>query len=337
MEDSILIQTNNEFTSPEIPFNDESEIGFINTNFQVPTIDTNEYDELERNERKRKASVAENIEIVKTHDVYIERDDRINDAERKRLVIKSEKFKYIGEAIGDKRDGFGICHYSNGEIHIGQWRNNLKEGFGKTIYTNGIIYQGEMRNNYYEGYCEKIDKNGTQTSGFVIRGIFIDEIVIQNGDKITEKRVDSNIVKIISKSKYYYSDNNLIIAYKDEYPTIAGFMINFKLNGYGEIYHKEGSKFFGYFIDNKKNGIGIFFAKDSKVLIGDYTKDVKNGPFFIITKTSFKMEIYHFGLRSKTIDKYDNCKKYLQLNYPEYRYLLKLDFKKLIEKLNDDL
>jgi hypothetical protein len=337
MEDSILNQANNEFTSPDIPFNDESDIGLINITFHVPTINTNEYNELERNEPRRKASVAEEIEMVRNYEIQINREDTICETDRKRQVIKSEKYKYIGETLGDNRDGFGICHYTNGEIHIGQWKNNLKEGYGKTIFTNGIIYQGEMRNNHFEGFCEKIDKNGTHTTGYALRGMFIDEIVIQNGDKITEKRLDSNIVKIKSKNKYYYGENNIIIAYKDDFPTLAGFMINFKLNGYGEIYHKEGSKFYGNFVDNKKNGIGIFLTKDNKVLIGDYTQDLKNGAFFIITKTSFKMEIYHYGFRSKTIDKYENCKKYLILNYPEFSYLLKLDFKKLVDKLTDDL
>ena len=45
------------------------------------------------------------------------------------------------------------------------------------------------------------------------------------------------LVKIKNKSKHYYGENNLIIAYKDDFPSLAGYMINFKLNGYGEIYH----------------------------------------------------------------------------------------------------
>jgi hypothetical protein len=37
---------------------------------------------------------------------------------------------YRGEYAEGLRDGFGKCHWIDGEYHLGYWKSGLKEGVG---------------------------------------------------------------------------------------------------------------------------------------------------------------------------------------------------------------
>lgn len=317
MEDNFNINQN----YPEFPETDDD--SHIMSVINIPSIDSSDSLISERVERSRKASMAEDIEHNNRNE---ERLERI------RMVIKTDEFRYIGETLNNLRDGFGICYYTNGEVHIGEWKNNLKEGYGKSIFPDNSISQGEMKNNKFEGFCEKITKNSI-VYGFVSNGSFIDEIVIKKNNQTIEKNVECNILKkIIDDNRYFMGEANLGISVSVPV-TYAGYLINNMPNGYGEIY-KDGIKFFGNFIDNKRNGLSLEFTKDDKVNIGYYINDVKNGAFFVVTKAGFKMEMYHLGFKIKTVEKFDNCKKYLLLNYPEFASMLKVNYKLLIDKFS---
>jgi len=127
----------------------------------------------------------------------------------------------------------------------------------------------------------------------------------------------------------FYKDNTLFY----------GEIKNKTMVNYIENYSNDAGCFLGFLIDSKKNGVGLSFLKDGRVCIGEFEDDQKKGPIFIFTnpKQGVKMELYLMGFKTKTVEKMDTIKKYLQLNYPEYCNILKIDFEKLINKLSRDV
>ncbi|CAF4590521.1 unnamed protein product, partial [Rotaria magnacalcarata] len=55
--------------------------------------------------------------------------------------------EYCGE-INDvgQRYGYGVYHWSNGSIYLGEWRNNTCTGEGIYRAINGDIYRGRFIN-----------------------------------------------------------------------------------------------------------------------------------------------------------------------------------------------
>lgn len=51
--------------------------------------------------------------------------------------------KYEGQMRDDKREGYGIYNYANGDIYCGQWKNNVFDGNGHYIFASGERYSGE--------------------------------------------------------------------------------------------------------------------------------------------------------------------------------------------------
>jgi hypothetical protein len=250
---------------------------------------------------------------------------------RKRVTITANNYKYIGETLNNKKDGLGICYYTNGDTYIGQWRENNKEGWGQFKKSNGILLQGELKNNAFNGYCEKISKNETFI-GLTLNGFFVEQVMKKINNKTYEMTIGDSLYKEIYNENLYYVGQDKFGIYYNDGKTVAGNIINKKLNGYGEVYYKDGSKFFGYFINGRREGFGIILSKDSKTYsMGYFIDELKNGPFFISTANSFKLELYHLGFRTKTIDKYDVCNKYLKVNYPEYYHLFKINYSRIMD------
>lgn len=45
--------------------------------------------------------------------------------------------------MNEKREGFGVYKFVNGNKYEGQWHNHMKHGDGKFYYQNGELYIGE--------------------------------------------------------------------------------------------------------------------------------------------------------------------------------------------------
>jgi hypothetical protein len=314
-------------------------------------------EEFDSDERQRKASSAneDNIMIIQRREDEV-RYERIEYSEEQTEVqhtvtIKTDKYKYIGEVAGNKREGFGICYYNKGEIYVGQWKEDKQEGYGKTIFPDGEIYQGEISGNKYNGFCESIQpKRQISIQGYAINNSFMDEVVIKEGSKTimcaisNDFTITNSLAKIIYSDAHYYIgevnptlvDGFGISIFKNNF-IYSGDVKSFKSNGYGEVFYNDGSRYYGYFRDNKKHGFGFQFTKDGKMIYGFYDDDIKCGPFVTVNKTNYKVDIYHLGLKSKTVEKVDNCKKYINLNYPEFTFILKINFKFVYEKMLDVL
>lgn len=69
--------------------------------------------------------------------------------------IKSSRYVYDGEIENLKLHGYGTCHYNDGNIYRGYWKNDMKDGLGRmerngkiscSIYKDGIavVPQGQV-------------------------------------------------------------------------------------------------------------------------------------------------------------------------------------------------
>jgi len=79
--------------------------------------------------------------------------------------VKGEKWmtscRYIGDWKENKKCGFGIQHYPNGDKYEGGWENNMRNGHG-TLW----ILEGKKLRREYTGEWENDKKSGKGTMYF---------------------------------------------------------------------------------------------------------------------------------------------------------------------------
>ena len=76
---------------------------------------------------------------------------------------------YEGECLKDKKEGYGIKYYLNGDRYEGEWKNDKREGNGTIYFSNVDRYEGEFKNDIFDGYGIFYS-----SLGFVCKGKFID-------------------------------------------------------------------------------------------------------------------------------------------------------------------
>jgi hypothetical protein len=299
----------------------------------------------------RKASV------VDEDDTKCERE--IESQEKKELniqVIEKDEYRYIGETKKDLRDGFGICYFKNGDVYKGQWRFDKKEGLGIMVYKNGSVMKGELWDDNFSGFC-KLNENRKTITGYYRGGRFYDIVIVTQKNKYYEGEIAQDDTKISLGKLVWNHTNKQIMGEIYDYNEGCGFGIlinnsncmylgevrNKIFQNYIEVYNLEGGAYFGITKDSLKNGICFSFYKDGKVSFGNYINNFKNGPFLNfsnyqnLAKSSVRLELFHFDFKSKFVDKMEPSKKYLQLNYPEYCYILNIHYQEIISKLSEVL
>jgi hypothetical protein len=319
----------------------------INKEKETQQIRTNEDSSFSRctfeNSRDNRTIIPENDEFSRAP------------CEKIKISFTTKKYKYIGDTLNEKRDGFGVCDFLNGKVYIGMFRNDMRNGYGKIIHPNGDVEYAEYSDDKMDGYYECIKKDGVRIESYIKTKKFSDFIVFEKNNityqgepqanensnlsfgKLTIKKEDSKKV-FIGNVLNYQTEYGTGLFYKDN-TLFYGEIKNKTMVNYIENYSNDAGCFLGFLIDSKKNGVGLSFLKDGRVCIGEFEDDQKKGPIFIFTnpKQGVKMELYLMGFKTKTVEKMDTIKKYLQLNYPEYCNILKIDFEKLINKLSRDV
>ena len=56
--------------------------------------------------------------------------------------------------------GHGKFTFTDGNIHVGMFKDNERNGHGKTIFKNGSIYKGKFVNGRRRGHGKEITING---------------------------------------------------------------------------------------------------------------------------------------------------------------------------------
>jgi hypothetical protein len=272
-------------------------------------------------------------------------------------TLITEKYKYIGETLENKKHGFGICTYLNGDKYIGYFNNDKKEGWGKYfVQSTSKQFYGEFKNNNIDGFVEYKNKQGLVHHGYMKNHKFVNKeamtIISPNRyhfSGIMEFDPESNKLTGIATIKYSNGsiyqgetiesmENGWGILKRQDNFIFKGQKINCKYNGYCEIIYPDKSRYFGNFLENKRNGLGISFTPEGNYSIGQYLDDVKDGGFIQLNKQqNIKFELYLFGIITKTLEKMEHISNYTSMVYPEYCYLSKINHNYLLEMLSDSL
>ena len=170
---------------------------------------------------------------------------------------------YEGELDGFVRSGKGSLSYANGDIYVGEFKNDEIDGYGKfTYYSTGDTYEGEVHNaqkvgygkySYYEGTVYEGNYENDMPNGYG-KLTFYDGSVYE-GNFINGARQ--------GKGKYTFSN-------RDVY---EGDFVNGKADGTGVYAFACGDKYEGQFADGKINGEGKYTWADGR----DYTGTFENG------------------------------------------------------------
>lgn len=53
--------------------------------------------------------------------------------------------QYEGEYRNDKKEGFGVFSWADGNVYRGNYVNDLREGYGEMFWVDGIVYKGQWK------------------------------------------------------------------------------------------------------------------------------------------------------------------------------------------------
>ena len=139
--------------------------------------------------------------------------------DRIKTLEYEENWKYTGEVIDNKRNGFGILSRGDGSQMIGYWKDDQIEGYGMVFYANHSLSIYCEKNGKFLGtgmdiVLKTVDENKTTKemtiSKFDIYGNKIDDFVfLANGNTLhtiySQKEKNRIIKKFYEKNKKYYS------------------------------------------------------------------------------------------------------------------------------------
>ena len=267
-------------------------------------------------------------------------------------ILKTDKYTFHGFLnLLRKREGYGVCYYKNGDKYSGLWSQDKKEGWGKYEFkSSGKIFQGEFINNQIDGYVEYISKNGVTHQGYMKNQNFLNnEVMTIYHPKyeltgVMEFNTTLNKLTGVGAIKYnngtFYEGETLEshehgwgITKNTDNTVIRGFKEDNNFNSYCEIIYPNNDKYFGWFLKNKRHGVGVMIQKDGTYTLGKHTEDFKDGGFISLCKGEAKFELHLFGFLTKSIEKKENIISYLNLVYPEHKWLIKTNNKMLYEIL----
>jgi hypothetical protein len=164
-------------------------------------------------------------------------------------TFKGEKWKtsskYIGDWKENKKCGFGIQYYGNGDKYEGGWDNHMRNGHGTLWVLDGKKlrreYTGEWINDKKSGRGTMYFKNEDRYDGFWLNDLPHGEgrMIYHNGD--------------IYEGQWSLG----------------------KKSGYGVLTKRNGDHFEGQWVNDKREGQGsYFFASKNKVFVGEWVDDM---------------------------------------------------------------
>ncbi|KAG7368986.1 TIR domain containing protein [Nitzschia inconspicua] len=181
-----------------------------------------------------------------------------------KVAPKPKYVIYEGELADNKREGRGICLYSNGTLYEGEWKRNKEHGYGK-------LMTSDRRRTIYEGEWErgKIQGNGTYYYGSSDPAKpgprYIGEFKenLRNG-----------------MGRYFLPDGSVY----------DGQFRDGVMNGRGLFTWSDGSMYDGEWKDGKRNGQGLVKAKDGFVYDGQWVNNAMEGRGLAIYPNGQKYE-----------------------------------------------
>ncbi|KAL0488323.1 hypothetical protein AKO1_008762, partial [Acrasis kona] len=98
-----------------------------------------------------------NIELLKIDDFHKNKQGELYD-------VKSN-FKYFGSFKDNKKEGFGVATFSNGDRYYGGWKDDYLNDFGTYLFKDGTIFQGTYKAGIRTGRGTLYQPNGDTIEG----------------------------------------------------------------------------------------------------------------------------------------------------------------------------
>jgi hypothetical protein len=195
---------------------------------------------------------------------------------------------YLGNAIDNKADGFGILIHAEGDVYSGYWKGDEADGVGKYTNLNGCSYHGFWKNNKRNGYGIEMWPKGSCYEGYFFNGFkhSVGVLKLEDGSFFEG---DFNNNDMTGIGTFYFKDKRIFY----------GEWKNNKMNGYGILSWNDGKRFEGSFVDDKKDGFGIFYA-NSKIYIANWKNSKLDGDVIIIQYGTVTKSFWNMGKKTKT-------------------------------------
>ncbi len=178
---------------------------------------------------------------------------------------------YMGDFKDGKKDGFGRAEFSNGDIYVGQWKNDSIEGSGNyTFGSNSLLNPG----GYFVGEFMRGRRQCRGTYAFVTGHIYTGDIKTMDDEQhvyIGPNGEQYMGVWLDSDQEGYGSYNITDQLY------IEGEWSDSKLNGYAEFEAPDGSYYKGQWINGTKHGRGEARFHNGHIYNGTWVNGYKHG------------------------------------------------------------
>jgi hypothetical protein len=167
----------------------------------------------------------------------------------------------------------------NGDIYIGDFKNNLRHGVGICFYFNGSAYKGDWQGDKQHGNGELTYADGTIRKGIWSKNIF-------QGSSIPSKPEDGPKPPVTTVNKKF-----------------EGCQSGNCQNGVGTYIYANGSKYVGDFQNGKANGMGKISYFDGDVYEGEIENGALHGKGVMVSANGNKVRgIWESGKFIKTIE-----------------------------------
>ena len=138
-------------------------------------------------------------------------------------------YKYYGEFINNKKEGYGTIEWKDGSKYQGEFKDNQINGYGMIKYPYNQFYQGEVKNAKMEGFGEFFWKDEKRYIGNYKNDK-------RNGFGIYIFKDDKQQSLINIKS----NEGNALF---DAFCAYIGFWKNGNINGFGMIVNRQEIKY----------------------------------------------------------------------------------------------
>lgn len=155
---------------------------------------------------------------------------------RKVQEIVNSQCKYVGETLGDVKDGYGKQTWANGDTYEGQWKNDRQNGWGVNKWDDGSCFVGNYVQDIKEGVGQYDWEDGTR---FI--GVWKDNAMHGYGT-------------------YSWPDGR----------SYQGDWRDNLMQGFGIYTHADGKRYEGGWYEGKKHGIGSVVYPDQRRVKGKW-------------------------------------------------------------------
>lgn len=178
----------------------------------------------------------------------------------------------------------GAYYFSNGDVYVGEWRNEtwMREGWGKCICKNGDIYEGEWLRDLRHGKGRMTYANGKGTyEGSWVKGVRHGHGVLQDCNGVYEgsfdvdERSGDGIQKDLDGSyyeggwKHNFRAGPGVYYHAPDDTTYEGIFLHDRLQGKGlSSVRSTQDSFEGTWLDGLKQGHGTRYFPNGDILRG---------------------------------------------------------------------